>query len=722
MATLASDAAAEYLARGWSVFPVHDKRRPAVAWEPLQEAKLDESTLKDLFAKYPEAGVACALGKVSGVVRLDVDGAEAAVEAVRRYGELDTLAFRTRSGGLGYVFQWTEGVTSEVLWKGEGPHCELRLLSDARYTVLPPTPGYEWMNDAPVAPMPRLLADHLLSLRTERALRDLEKQLAPTVVDPGERIVLEALRALDPARCDDRDCWLQVGMSLHSAGDQYLEHWADWSRGSLKFVEGECEKVWANFYRSGRVTVRTLLFLAKQDGWEAPSLHEPLTDVGNGRTLARACAGKALYCRDWSKWLWWDSTRWRSDAELDVIAQQKQIVRERQLRAVRSIRDLTGTDEQKTDKVKGVGKVVSWCTVSESSARIHAAVDMARSEPGVLVNVSCLDKKPWLLNCVNGVLDLRNGELGPHDPELYITQLCPTEYCPEALAPTWLRFLDEVFEGKTELVEWVQKLLGYCLSGNVSEHCLPIFYGNGRNGKSTLLKMAMHVMGTDYSGSVPSGFLAQTHSEQHPTKLVELYGKRLVVDFETDDNMKLNEALVKRITGGDQISARRMREDFWKFDPSHKLVLSTNYEPKVKGFDIAIWSRLKKVPFLVSFLGREDRQMDDKLAAEAPGVLAWMVRGCLAWQRGGLVDVAEVVAATEVYRNEQDTVSQFMADKLEKLAGSKLRKVDVVNSYRAWCSANAAEAVGAKLFGVTIAKHGVQSDDTGKFYLDYKLA
>lgn len=715
------DAAREYLARGWSVFPIHDKRRPAIQWEMCQSARLSDARLSELFSD-PSLGVACALGKLSGVVRLDVDSDDAATEARRRYGELITLAFRSPSGGAGYVFQYAANVQSETLWIGQGQHNELRFLSDGRYTVLPPTVGYEWLNDLPIAPLPTALADELLSLRTERALRELERQLAPTVVDPGEQIVLEALRALDPARCDDRDCWLQVGMALHSSGDQYLQAWVDWSRASDKFKDGECERAWAEFHRSGRITVRTLLFLAKQDGWEAPSLHEPLTDVGNGRTLARACAGRALYCREWSKWLRWDGARWENNAELAVMLEQKGIVRERQLRAARSIATMTGDEEERKRKVAGVSKVVAWCTVSESAARMHAALDMARSEPGILVGSDLLDQHPWQLNCLNGTLDLRTSKLASHDPNQYITQLCPTEYFAEALAPRWMQFLDEVFSGNASIIGWVQKLLGYCLTGVIAEHILPIFYGGGRNGKSTLVKTVVEVLGKDYASTTPSGYLAQTRGEAHPTKFVVLHGKRFVADLETSDDMKLNEEMVKRVTGGDEINARRMKEDFWTFRPTHKLMLATNHEPKVKGFDVAIWSRLKKVPFLVSFQGREDRQLDEKLRSEASGILAWMVRGCDAWQREGLKDVAEIAVATEAYRSEQDTVSLFVADKLEKAPGNRVRKVDVVSAYRAWCSANSVEPVNAKTFGSSIAKQGVASDDTGKWYADVKVA
>jgi putative DNA primase/helicase len=488
----------------------------------------------------------------------------------------------------------------------------------------------------------------------------------------------------------------------------------------LGYKGGECEAIWASFKRNGKITVRSLLYLARQDGWKPRRLHEPLTDVGNGRSLARECAGSAAYCRTWNKWLAWDGKRWRLDGEFEVLAVAKRIIRGRYDRAVDSLRRLGAEEEQKS-KIQSINRVLRWCMESEDARHIHAALDMSRSEPGILVEADIVDQHKMILNCKNGVLDLVTMKLYPHNAALYLTQYCPTEYFEEAICPRWEQFVLEIFNGDAELVQWVQRFLGYCLTGSTAEHILPIMYGTGRNGKSTLIKTVMAVLGGDYAGTTPSGFLAFTRQDQHPTKIVELYRKRFVADLETSDGMKLNEELVKRITGGDELKARRMHEDFWSFYPTHKLVLATNYEPKIRGSDTAIWARIKKLPFAVSFEGREDKDLDNKLALEASGILRWMVIGCMEWQKVGLGTSAAVSDATKEYRSEQDSVAAFMNERTERQANNLIKKADFIAAYKQWCVINGIDPVSAKAFGQAMLSHSVQHDESGRHYVGVRL-
>jgi P4 family phage/plasmid primase-like protien len=714
------DTVLNYVRKGWACFPLAGKQS-LIPWKTLQERAPSEEQVAAWLALYPEANIGLVLGKVSGVVRVDADSTQAVQHLGSIVPELPvTASFSTPSGGRGWLFKYG-GEQTDVLWRGDTAHSELRFMSDGSYTAIPPSSGYAWLCEAEPAPLPDALVRLLLSLRTGRVLKQLEQELSPTIVQPDHDTVLEALRALDPVRCDDRDSWLQVGMALHSAGNEYLESWITWSSSSTKFVPGECEKLWSSFVRSRGVTIRTLLHLARLDGWHSPRLHEPLTDVGNGRVLARLCAGKALYLREWDKWLFWDGKRWKQDAELEVVEQAKFMIRERYDRAAKSLTGIRDLEEgEQARRIKAVAKVLKWCLTSEARGHVHAAVDMAKSEPEVLGTVSTIDTYPWLLNCPNGTLDLRNGQLLPHDQSQLLTQLCPTEYEPTAIAPRWMRFIDEVFQGRTALIAWVQKLLGYALTGCVHEHVLPILFGFGRNGKSTLVKAIQNVLGADYAGTTPSGFLALSHNEQHPTKMVALHGKRFVADLETSDSMRLNEELVKRITGGDELQARRMHEDFWHFKPTHKLFLATNYEPKVRGTDIAVWSRLKLIPFTAVFEGAAcDKFLDEKLAVEASGILRWLVEGCTAWQREGLGSVSEVLTATTTYQQDQDTVAQFYSDRLTRDATASTKKQEVQAAYKAWAFNNSVEAVSGKVLAASLLKLGVTANE--KYFQGVRL-
>lgn len=681
-------------------------------WKPYEDRCSTPEELRRWWTEHPEDWLGLALGPVSGVVRLDADGE--VPQQLLSYIPC-TAEFSTPSGGRGWLFKYDDGlpVGREVLWKGEGEHQELRYQSSGCYTVLPPSPGYSWTSSADPAALPVQLKDLLLSAVTAKVLRTLEKEYASTAAVPEPSVMLEALKAV-PA--DDRDTWVRVGFALHSAGDEYLQHWVDWSRTSEKFKEGECEQMWTSFRRDGGITPRYITCLAKKFGWYSPKFHEPMTDVGNGKVLARKIAGKGLYCREWDRWLVWDGTRWYDDGRLEVEAAAKTVLRERYQSALKSYSAKLarcGTVEEYKRMEASMKRVLGWCMKSEDARHIHASVDMAKSEVGTYVSFRKFNQHPFLLNCANGVLDLRSGELLPHDPSLMLTQLCPTEYEADAQCPRWERFLLEVFDGDSDLVASVQRLLGYCLTGSVDNHVLPIFHGSGRNGKSTIERALKHVLGNDYCCTAPQNFLALSKYEQHPTKLVVLYGKRIVFDVETGDAMRLNEELVKRLTGGDPVQARKLYEDFWEFEPTHKLIMLTNNEPHVAGTDIAIWSRLKKWPFNVSFLGREEFNLDGKLRSEAPGILAWLVQGCFEWQRIGLGEAAAVAAATASYRVEQDHIGQFVETALTRDPAGRIRTDELMRLYTTWCAANGHRPLNVSAFGRRLTSIGITIDPEG---------
>jgi putative DNA primase/helicase len=398
---------------------------------------------------------------------------------------------------------------------------------------------------------------------------------------------------------------------------------------------------------------------------------------------------------------------------------------------------MTDLDELKR-RLERAKRDMRWCLISESAPRINAMLDLARSEDGIPAVPDELDRDPWLLNVQNGTLDLRTGRLREHRREDLLTKVCPTRYDARAGCPLWGRFLDAVFEGDEELVRFLQRLFGYCLTGEASEQILPIFWGSGANGKTTLINAVTGAIGPDYAGEAVPDLLLVPKGERHLTELAFLFGRRLVVCSEADQGGRLNEARVKRLTGSDKITARRMREDPWEFTPTHKLILLTNHRPTVKGNDHALWRRLRLVPFTVTFWDpddptthgrdlpadlRQDKRLGEKLSAEAPGILAWMVRGCLDWQRGGLTLPAKVQAATRQYRDAEDLLGQFLAECC--VAGDKdfrCRSRDLYGAYVKWAEGNGEEALSGKAFGDAMTAKGFGRDHSnGTWYLRVAL-
>ncbi|MBS0202312.1 MAG: hypothetical protein JSS49_05375 [Planctomycetes bacterium] len=387
--------------------------------------------------------------------------------------------------------------------------------------------------------------------------------------------------------------------------------------------------------------------------WENPKIPDGRTDIANGKRLAQILDGKARYVTDWDSWIVWDGKRWKQD-KLGVRELAKLV---------------PGTIF--ADSMDG-GVDVSGCNWAVSSAgrsRIEAMIDLARSEPGIRIEHNLLDQDEWLLNCQNGIVDLRTGTIGPHDPEKLITRVTNVEFNPDASSYDWDRFLEKILV-KEDLISHVQRLIGYCITGSTREQILPIFWGGGSNGKSTLLDTLKAALGFEYSSAAPPSLIMEKKSDSHPTELANLFGKRMVTAIETKQGQRLNEPLVKQLTGGDSIMARRMKEDFWEFNPTHKIILCTNHEPNV-GDDYSIWRRLVMIPFKVKFWNpdegetgpdelRRDNGLKNRLMENLEGVLAWAVRGAVDWCHDGLGRTAEVKIATAAYRSRQDVFGRFV--------------------------------------------------------------
>lgn len=357
----------------------------------------------------------------------------------------------------------------------------------------------------------------------------------------------------------------------------------------------------------------------------------------------------------WGKWLTWTGSRWEID-DGDAV-----------LRLAKTVAD----DLWQEARQNMSQPVALFVSQTSGTYRLNAMLKLAAAE--VPVAVEDLDADRWLLNCPNATIDLRTGELREHDRHNYCTKQCPTRFNPDATAPHWEAFLQTVFGGDTDLIQFLQRLCGYILTGDVSEQILPILHGQGSNGKSTLLNAITATLGGDYTTPAPPGLLVERKGDSHPTELASLFGKRLVIAQETAQGARLAEPLVKQLTGDDAIPARRMREDFWTFKPTHKLLIASNHKPRVAGTDHAIWRRLVLIPFARKFWNpaagedgppelMQDKTLSGKLTEEAPGILAWMVQGCLDWQRTGLQIPESVRAATNSYRTNEDVIGQFTDD------------------------------------------------------------
>lgn len=444
------------------------------------------------------------------------------------------------------------------------------------------------------------------------------------------------------------------------------------------------------------------------------------TDLGVAKLFAAEHRDLVRWCDQWSKWLVWDGMRWQIDHARGVEALAKE--------TAESIwREI---DAQVHKVAESVGSMLMRFGHKTASARgLSNILTLARSEQGVPIQPGELNRQPWLFNCANGTIDLQTGEIKPHDSADYLTVVCNRSYDPAAECPLWESSMDDIFGDDREMVEYVQRQLGYALVGKVFEHILPIWWGNGSNGKSLIVETLLHVLGDEYATKAPRDLLLARGGDHHPTELADLHGRRLVVASETDEGRKLAEGLVKEITGGDTIKARRMREDFWSFEPSHTVIMLTNHKPVVKGTDNGIWRRLRLVPFTEKFWDpakgehgderyRADERLAEKLQAEAVGILAWLVRGCIAWQRVGMNEPVDVRNATAEYRNEQDIIGDFLEEQCLIGSAYRIKASAIYSAYATWCEERGEYPKTGRAFGQAMTERNFSRVKSGPIWYE----
>jgi putative DNA primase/helicase len=421
-----------------------------------------------------------------------------------------------------------------------------------------------------------------------------------------------------------------------------------------------------------------------------------LSDLGNARRLVTYHGHDLRFCYSSKKWLIWTGRRWAIDNTGEVIRRAKATVAEIYEEAARA------GDKQREE----IGK---FAVKSESNERIKSMIALAQSEPGIPITPGEMDADPWFLNCQNGTINLRGGQLREHQRQDLITRLAPVNYKPEADCPLFIKFLDRILAGNRDLIKFVQKALGYALTGDCREQVLFMLWGSGANGKSTLLNIIAAILGT-YAIQTPTETLLAKSKGDIPNDLARLNGPRFVTAFEVDRGRRLAESLVKQLTGQDTVSARFLFAEYFDFKPQFKLFLATNHKPVIKDSSWAIWRRIRLIPFTVQIPEKEqDRQLPEKLQAELPGILAWMVRGCLSWQREGLSVPEEVNKATGEYRQEMDELGDFLEERCVVDPEESATAKGLYQAYGEWAEeAGERRPLSQKAFGTALAERGFE--------------
>jgi putative DNA primase/helicase len=450
----------------------------------------------------------------------------------------------------------------------------------------------------------------------------------------------------------------------------------------------------------------------------------PCTQGANALRIVREYKDRLIYTIG-SGWLMWDGKAWRLDPTKDdalttghIADLPKVIAKEAEVLAGLVA---TAADKRQREEFADLASArLAWAIHTDNASALAGALKMAKAH--LLVPDSKLDADPWLLNCTNGTLDLRTGTLLPHNPAHFITRLAPVTFDPEATCPTWEKFLREVFADDVEMVAFLQRAIGWCLTGVVQERALFFLYGpQGYNGKTTIVEGVQEVLGTcaegqiGYARKVDAGtFMKSKNFEDNQRRAVSLHGPRFVYSSEVGEGQHLNVQLIKDITGNDTLEARRLYREAFTFKPTFKTWMYGNHKPVIHDTDDAIWDRVKLVEFEQSFKERVDIELPDKIKAEIAGILNWALLGCQAWQQGGLQPPAKVQASTQAYREEQDVFAPFLAEMCMVQPGvtaMSVKTAELWKTYKKWCENNGSDEQKQLRFQNHLTSIGCPSDN-----------
>ena len=489
--------------------------------------------------------------------------------------------------------------------------------------------------------------------------------------EPSRSEVERILNTIDPDV--EYGDWINVLMGLHSLSDSYLDLAEAWSAKGNKYVSGEVSSKWNSFSSNGGISWGTVCRLAQENGADLRGTRsgitvdkaKPLRSIEFNHDAIAIALGQdsfdehARFVASWNKWCFWDGIRWCVDDQLLHMTRTRDFLRVLANETIqKAAADAEFTEQKARSKIKNAAtKTASWL---RNKSAVSAIETLARSNHASVATPEQFDHNHMLLGTPEGTLDLNTGKMSEANRSDMITKL--TACSPAAIGsePTlWLSFLEQIFNGDTELVMFMQRLAGYALTGRTTEPKLFLLYSTGRNGKSVFLNTLTNLY-ADYARRAASETFLNSRGDKHATGLAGLQGARLVVGSELPKGKTWDEAVIKDLTGGDRMTARFMRGDFFDFDPQLTLMIAGNNQPSFRGIDEAIRARVVMIPFTVTIPPeKRDLNLEEKLKAEWPSILRWAIDGAIDWQQHGLQVPKSVSDASAEYLNDEDILRQF---------------------------------------------------------------
>ena len=653
------DSAADYASNGLKVFPcIPNEKRPLTS-HGFKDASSNEQIINNWWNKHPAANIGLPTGKINNLVVVDVDvknnagGMDSLKHLQDECGEFDTKVVHTPSGGLHFYFRYPNGVNTIKNRTNMRPGIDIR--ADGGYVVVPGSSingnYYEFDDkDKEIFELPERLLEMLVSNTTIHKKYNVERLALP--------ISEESLGIKKGSR---NDSIFKFACSLKDINTPYED-----AVTQVTTVANNCSPPLSN-----SEAIKCL-----DSAWKYEANFH-LTELGNAKRLVNKFGSSLRYVVEFKQWLVWKGDRWMFDEIGEIHRLAKRVT----LGIYKETANTTSDDRRRA--------LAKFASRSESQRALDALIKLARTEEDIPLRVSELDKDPYLLGVNNGVINLRVGSLRTNTQSEYITKLAPVTFNPDAVCPKWIRFLDQSMDGNKDMIEYLQRIVGYSLTGITTEQQLFFLYGFGANGKSVFINTIQDLLG-DYAMQTPVSTLMTKNKGSVNNDVARLRGARFVATTETEEHSKFNESEVKLLTGGDMITARFLKKEFFEFRPEFKLWISGNHKP-VPGDGHGIWRRLILIPFDIVIKEKNiDRELPTKLREELPGILNWAIKGCLKWQEDGLKTPDKILDAIKEYKSEMDTIQNWMDDcwKEEALPNAQIKASNLYLSYKKWNESN----------------------------------
>lgn len=658
---------------GFKIIPVQQRNKIPLVKNWPKAATNDPATIKQWASSYPNCNWGIATGKRSGIFVVDIDpkngGDKTWRNLVKQHGEPLTVTVLTGSKGLHFYFKLPQdfdvGSTAGALGQG------IDTRGEGGQVIIPPSihangNQYQWVEgrspmDVKVATAP----DWILTALREYAASGLT-----------------ALGGVIPEGTKNNNVYHHSLLLARQGATQefVLNIMKEWCKENR--VEGIDDA-------ELEATVVSAFKKAEADKKISVSSTFERTDDDNAKRFLADHGDKVLYVPGMG-WHVWSGKHWEYDADNAHVTNFA-------IETMRALREEALEDMRNPVKFKEAMAKASWANQSLNVGRLSAMIELASKSLNNRMMAEEMDgaHTTFLFNCGNGTLDLRTGELREARKSDYITKLCAIDYNPVAKCPTWLDTMDLAFEGNTNLISFMQRALGYTLTGSVSEQCLFIAWGeSGNNGKSTILEAVQRILGTGYAQMSDMKVVTSLEMDNRvASSMAKLQGARMVSMNEAEEHQKMSESIVKQLTGGDTVEACKKYHEPFNYIPTFKLWVRTNDKPTIRGVNDAIWRRIKLIPFVHPIPSEKRKRrdvIDAALAAEAEGILAWCVAGAKMWFESGLQAPEVVNEAVNAYRSEMDIVQQFFDECIIESDDPTIycNRSDMYQAFIGWCKEN----------------------------------